>query len=349
MALFFERVREQMSKNEIMHFPEPGIDFLSKSPDENSSNYKLHNKIVENIKKIIPNDDDIYIRKYIIKTICKNIENNLKEEKGKFFILPYGSCMNGTSLPVSDIDIALFTYPAPSRPGAIMQKLEAKLRNICSDFVPLPSAAIPVMKFKIRPGVSVDLSIDELHGVLTVPFVKKVFSKFPCLLPAQLFFKALLHSRGLNSPYTGGISSYHLHLMLLAYLQYSGEPTNITDFIVGVLDFYGNKFNYILTGIDVRGTGRLFSRYPDHLCLDNPTMYIIDPMNEKNIIGRNSFRIFSIKEFFSDLHKSLVEDTDNGIRSAFFDFDSSVHFYRESLNEFVLSNREEIDRVLASC
>jgi DNA polymerase sigma len=59
----------------------------------------------------------------------------------------------------------------------------------------------------------------------------------------------------LNDPYTGGISSYALLLMIVAFLQSKGlmkkmdNQTNLGKILLEFLMFYGNGFNQSAQGI----------------------------------------------------------------------------------------------------
>jgi non-canonical poly(A) RNA polymerase PAPD5/7 len=147
----------------------------------------------------------------------------------------------------------------------MMEHLQQQLEDLIQpgSLHSLPQARVPVLKFVVEPGIQIDLTIDELRGPLNVISVRPMFTSFPILLTAQLFLKGLLRLNDLDQPYTGGISSYTLHLLLVAYLQYRGEFPYLTEFLGGFCRYYADEFNFTLTGIDVRGNGRLFSRFAD--------------------------------------------------------------------------------------
>lgn len=56
-------------------------------------------------------------------------------------------------------------------------------------------------------------------GVATVALIQSLMEAFPPLTPLTLVLKQFLTDRGLSSPYTGGLSSYGLILMVTRYLQ----------------------------------------------------------------------------------------------------------------------------------
>jgi len=109
----------------------------------------------------------------------------------------------------------------------------------------IDQASVPVIKIKIslqqlmiQAGLQFpknpkyagiynqDFSIDITHmtdihnGVKCVNLVKEYLLECWYLEPLILVLKQLLKVNGMNDPYTGGISSYGLLLMIVAFLQF---------------------------------------------------------------------------------------------------------------------------------
>lgn len=93
---------------------------------------------------------------------------------------------------------------------------------------------------------------------------------YPCLKEVSIILKKFLANLNLNSPYygtyiklnkiyVGGISSYSLVLLLVAYMNYFKikDAINITSsrLLMGFLDYYGNYFNPNSLGISVINEG----------------------------------------------------------------------------------------------
>lgn len=159
--------------------------------------------------------------------------------------------------------------------------------------------------------------------------------------PLVLVLKQFLLDRGLLTAYTGGLSSYCLFLMVARYCQEQCPTWNDRgSLLMGLLDFYGNFFDPRTTGISVRSR-RYFSRFdenhfPDTARRNNVAtkpprfqplsrqssfrtaeanqlqsgkfdpMWVEDPLNPGNNVGRNAFRIFQVQRAFSDAHRALV-------------------------------------------
>jgi DNA polymerase sigma len=166
----------------------------------------------------------------------------------------------------------------------------------------------PVLKFSVSPGIQIDLTADSANSALAVPWIRGVFNKFPILWPTQLFLKALLRRRNLHETYKGGITSYPLLLMCLAYLQYQGPGESLLDFITKLCHFYGNKFNPVLVGIDVRGDGCFFPRTDDLMYERSPAApYIKDPLEAAHVVGTPTFRMPEIVKLFREIHQQFIE------------------------------------------
>ena len=170
----------------------------------------------------------------------------------------YGSFMTGLSLPSSDLDIVLLNVPLEGKQAMLM--LATLLKSQHSWVVSLnaiDTARVPVIKVTARVDgqqVVVDITFDQatdttaeyqpgapflvphfppsspvsppaVHsGVASVDLLCHYIAIFPALRPLCLILKQFLYERGLASTYTGGLNSYCLVLMLVAYLQSRPHP-----------------------------------------------------------------------------------------------------------------------------
>eukprot|EP00986_Skeletonema_menzelii_P019662 scaffold28851_cov148-Skeletonema_menzelii.AAC.3 len=191
--------------------------------------------------------------------------------------------------------------------------------------------------------VQLDLSFDakEHHGLEALDMIRHLLEEIPMIRPLVLVLKQFLLDRGLLTAYTGGLSSYCLFLMVARYCQEQSPTWNDRgSLLMGLLDFYGNFFDPRTTGISVR-TRRYFSRFgenqhqearrnnaapkpPRFQPLNRQSsfhtshqanqlqpgkfdpIWVEDPLNPGNNVGRNAFRIFQVQRAFSDAHRALV-------------------------------------------
>ena len=86
--------------------------------------------------------------------------------------------------------------------------------------------------------------------------IQQYLGIYPQLRPLTFILKKFIYSARLFDPYSGGISSYGLILMIVAYLQndnrerkksksHKNDGPLISEILIGFLRFYGFKCNYI--------------------------------------------------------------------------------------------------------
>ncbi|XP_024525198.1 uncharacterized protein LOC112344551 isoform X1 [Selaginella moellendorffii] len=171
-----------------------------------------------------------------------------------------------------------------------------------------------------RHLVRLDISFESAShsGLLTAELVKELVSQFPAISPLALVLKQFLMDRGLDHPYTGGLSSYCLVLLITRFLQHQnhlGRPSqtqSLGSLLMDFLHFYGCVFDPRRMCISIRGGGMYVNR--DRLHGIDP-LHIEDPLHSMNNVGRNCFRILQCTKAFADayvtMEKELVSSTSN--------------------------------------
>jgi len=110
---------------------------------------------------------------------------------------------------------------------AVLEDLNEKAESspcIFSESKYLRNAQVPVLKLitcaKLG-GFPVDVTAhDPRHqGLECVSLVKNLVAKYPPLKPIVLILKQMLNMASLSDPYMGGLSSYGLVVMIVAYFQ----------------------------------------------------------------------------------------------------------------------------------
>jgi len=107
------------------------------------------------------------------------------------------------------------------------------------------------------------VSENHLHhnGLAARDLVRNLLKQSPFLRPLVLILKTFMHERCLNSPYTGGLSSYCLVLMVHSFLLRFGNPNDphkpktLSVLLLQFLEYYGKMFDYTRMGVTVRGKG----------------------------------------------------------------------------------------------
>ena len=129
---------------------------------------------------------------------------------------------------------------------------------------------IPLVKFThATTNISVDVSFDQPTGPPAALLMKRYLEALPPLRPLTFVLKYFLAARGLNEPYTGGVGSFLLQLMIVAFLQHRERDAvnfkrlgvyNLGALLLEFLQLYGIEFNYFSTGISVRYDGFFFPK-----------------------------------------------------------------------------------------
>eukprot|EP01119_Soliformovum_irregulare_P009957 TRINITY_DN2401_c0_g1_i2.p1 TRINITY_DN2401_c0_g1~~TRINITY_DN2401_c0_g1_i2.p1 ORF type:complete len:618 (-),score=188.47 TRINITY_DN2401_c0_g1_i2:104-1957(-) len=250
----------------------------------------------------------------------------------------YGSYVTNLCLPSSDLDLVVIGAKLPHH-GSCIQLLASILRQYSwfGSIQAIDTAKVPVIKLNSRSdrsdgsshGIPVDISFEDENssdspafytpngvlvkhgGLSTCEVVKGFLRKMPALAPLVVILKQLLHERGMNNAYTGGLSSYCVVLMCVNFLQLHGGPlelqsNNLGLLLLNFLFFFGKNFNYQTTGIAVTNGGFHFDLNVSYYKYPPAPMVVVDPLNPSNNIGYNTFAIPQIQAAFEDAHSRIT-------------------------------------------
>ncbi|KAL7431251.1 hypothetical protein ACHAXH_007002 [Discostella pseudostelligera] len=189
----------------------------------------------------------------------------------------------------------------------------------------IESARVPLVKFTVAPyNLDIDVCFDQPHGPESADLMHRFMESMPPLRPLTVVLKYFLASREINKPFTGGIGSYLLQLMIVSYLQHraredvarnwgaSGRHYNLGSLLLEFLELYGVDYNYITTGISVRHDGYYFAKggqdvkspfwqptRPFSIAMENP----LDPTSD---VGAGTFKMQMIQRIFGHAFKTLL-------------------------------------------
>lgn len=122
--------------------------------------------------------------------------------------------------------------------------------DIFSSIKPLTRATVPVIKLEAVPelqSIKLDITVKGTRhkGLEAVNIVKGYLKQYPQLNSLMLLFKYMLKITELNDPYTGGLGSYGLLLLLVGFLQRRTDwSKNVTlgQWFIWIMHFY-TKWN----------------------------------------------------------------------------------------------------------
>ncbi len=156
---------------------------------------------------------------------------------------------------MSDIDLVIvpkdeWKFPDPNE---VLERFVVSLeksRGTFPNIKLLSKATVPVIKLESSPelhNIKLDLTVKSAthRGLQCVEIVKEYLKQFPQLQPLLLLLKYMLKLTELNDPYKGGLTSYGLLLMLVAFFKAKTEwPKDVSlgKWLLWVMHFYA-KWN----------------------------------------------------------------------------------------------------------
>ena len=210
--------------------------------------------------------------------------------------------------------------------GSPLKLLAAALREHWLDELSylevIEQTRIPLIKFTHAPtNISIDVCFNQKTGPQAAALMHQYMEALSPLRPLTFVLKKFMASRGLNQPYTGGVGSFLLQMMILTFLQHrerdcfnNRRPSqyNLGALLVEFFEFYSTDFNFVLTGVSVRFDGFFFPKgatdrkknfwqpqRPFSIAMENP----LDPTFD---VGSPSFRIDLVQRSFEVAFKVLL-------------------------------------------
>ena len=285
------------------------------------------NKLKRGLKKDIL-DYRNFIKSKIVafnpinQKIVQNLQNNINKINSNYKAKLYGSRATNLCLMWSDIDIVI-NYENPKKienasetweedpseeeriDDNFLDKLNKELNNDIS-FVEnikyLNKAKVPIIKIKTTKEynhtmVDITLKTKDHFGLKCVKLIKNYLEKYEALEALIFPLKTILKVGELNDPYNGGLSSYALILMIVYFLENQKKLNknigidNIGHLFYDFLFFYGGRkdTNYI----DFNNKNK-----NKNLISNNCLIYILDPLNSNNNVGKASFKFIEVKIIF---------------------------------------------------
>jgi non-canonical poly(A) RNA polymerase PAPD5/7 len=306
---------------------------------------RLHNEIVDFCSLMEPKPQELLQRQNLVQRFQALALKCFPDAEVQVF----GSQATGLLLPTSDIDVVILknqsdeaktegkhkekteedvqNWEGPaSSSSSPLQQLTSALRDLWIDDLEyleaIENTRVPLVKFTTTKGLSMDVSFDQPNGPKAAQLMKTYLQAMPPLRPLTFVLKYFLVSRGLHEPYSGGVGSYLLQLMIVSFLQHrereaynNHRPSvyNLGCLLIEFLELYGGMdLNYITTGISVRHDGYYFPKG----ARDRKDVYLIpnrlfslameNPLDPSMDVGKPSFKIQTVARSFDVAFKVLL-------------------------------------------
>ena len=284
---FFYKYEPMIIRNKINYesiYTQLKIDLLDYMEYVQNKNEKLKNTVLS------------------IKQLLKESVNNCLGKNYEVKI--YGSRETGLCLPWSDIDAVIsFTENEYIQP---LHKLYIYLQSNYSfiDIKYIENTQIPLIKIITSNefyNISLDISLElpEHHGAECVTYIKEKIKEYEVLSPMTLAFKTIFQKAKINDPYTGGLSSYGIILLIIYFLkinQKNGNDislNNLGKLFYKLLEYYGTIYN-VNDPIDINENDRVLIENI-HFNGNTNGLIIIDPLNIYNNVAKNMRQFINIR------------------------------------------------------
>ncbi|CAK85020.1 unnamed protein product (macronuclear) [Paramecium tetraurelia] len=265
---------------------------------------RFHNEIIDFYDYIIPTSEEHRRREQAIM----RVETFIKEFASEVDIQAFGSFKTKLYLPNADIDVVMIdkSMSAKELYKKVAQSLmkSDKFENVNL----IANAKVPIIKFfEVESQYQFDISFNQMDGLKQIDEIRKAFTIYPEFKYLIMILKCMLKQRELNETYSGGIGSFLLFQMILAFLREIRKEAfankkqeqlkNITlgEYILRFLEFYGQKFDYQRKRILMINGGSITNKpTPDD------KFSLISPQDPDHDIGSGSFKIKEIFKIFAN-------------------------------------------------
>ncbi|OMJ95189.1 hypothetical protein SteCoe_1569 [Stentor coeruleus] len=257
-----------------------------------------------------------------VENIYNDLTNKIRKSINKKFPLSiveiYGSYANKLHLPSSDIDMVVTNIEGDKR--EILRSIERVLRNQIyvksTNFI--HQASVPVIKVRTELAnrtVQIDITINDTNhtGIKSLEFINRLMTQNSFIKPVFIIIKELLYVCNFKEPYTGGLGSYSLFLMVASFIikqqdfwDKSKYEYSIADFLQSTLSYYANaNVYYSPITLQENQNGVQSPYFTERDSFDNYfSLTVIDPLNSMNNIGFNT-HVLRLINIFRTAHSNL--------------------------------------------
>ena len=278
---------------------------------------RLHEEILAFARFVAPTKQERNAREEAVERVRQVIESIWKNAQLQVF----GSFATGLYLPTSDIDAVILRSGCRQVQDGLRALANAlSRRGMAKNVQVISKARVPIIKFQEKEsGFQFDISFDVANGPQAAQFLNKWLQEIPQVRPICLVVKFFLQQRELNEVYTGGIGSYALLTMIVAFLKTHPSRRNrlgnrkSLEGSLGVLlvDFfrlYGKLLNKRNVGITASEGGMFYNKEERNFFNDGRPylLSVQDPVDSDNDLARNSYNISKVTSAFDFAFQMLT-------------------------------------------
>ena len=271
--------------------------------------FRLHQEICAFSKWVEPTRDEVCMRAELVETVTRAVRKIHKAAD----VAVFGSVYTGLCLPTADLDLAVtgLTIKHLSRKDKkhLMKRLAKILVDdkVAAKVEVVDTARVPIVKIvTLKDRVSIDIAFGlDRNPRRTSDWVKAQIAKFPALKPLVLILKVYLMLRNFNEPFYGGIGSYLLVALVVAFLKNHASMRNSTVFsacnlghlLFDFFRFFGEELDEENVGFASNGSLQP-NKYGSLLSCESPDDPYLD-------LGQPAFEYSEIKKCFRNTYFAL--------------------------------------------
>eukprot|EP01016_Furgasonia_blochmanni_P029777 TRINITY_DN3118_c0_g1_i17.p1 TRINITY_DN3118_c0_g1~~TRINITY_DN3118_c0_g1_i17.p1 ORF type:complete len:243 (-),score=57.96 TRINITY_DN3118_c0_g1_i17:104-832(-) len=173
----------------------------------------------------------------------------------------------------------------------------------------IKSAKVPIVKIRdIEYDINFDISFNKMDGLYQIDAVQKALQVYPAMKYIILILKLVLRQRELSETYKGGIGSFLLFCMTLAFFREVKKDyisrgriddlakLTLGEYLLRFLEFYGIKFDCNTQQVVMTNHGSIIPKEGPR----DGAFSLISPQDERHDIGNAAFKIKDVFGMFKN-------------------------------------------------
>ena len=263
------------------------VNFLCSFYGSNISGLSIENSDIDIMVKIRKNQNEINYINRLMDIIAQRLKDNYQGLNYIKNIHPIYTA----SVPVIKLECDL------SSDSYLILDTNNLMKNYNLSYNNLTKLFFDITFFEV------DNEEDKIPSELMLEYIKQTTKIYPQIFDIIYIMKKFLSHRKLNQSYQGGISSFSLFLLILAFVKYftkNNSEIPIGSLLIELLRFYSNFdfYNFIIRP-DKSDINEIYIMNESTNHFFNYNINIVDPITGFNV-AKSTFKIEEIKKAFKD-------------------------------------------------
>ena len=277
---------------------------------------RLHDEAVDLVRYLRPTHEEEVMRKKVVVDVTHIAAMLFPGCR----VVTFGSLVTGLVLPTSDVDLTItLEMEGKEELHAAMDKLATYIQGqgLCDEAYPqvIKQTKVPLVKFTHKETwIDVDISFNAPNGRVNSEMVVQYCNRLPVVFPLVTLIKYFLQQRSMHEPFTGGLGSYAVSLLVVAFLQHhpafqmgaDASKAGLGGLLMDFFWFYGSVFSFRDAVIAVGDTNLRRKTRPE--AGDRASCFLLDPQNVQNNVASSTRQLEPIRSAFHHAFLALSSD-----------------------------------------